>query len=509
MSGNANSNNDAIVTQLAQRFQQLRLATTTTSTTPRQQPPRPMAKPRNANEQSMMARLMDSATHVLKYEEATLQEKARAVVPIDRLHSEAREILSQYASTCDFQDCLMRRLLKWYKNEFFKWVNEPDCDFCSAKTRGVGMAQATPEEARYGAGRVELYMCTSCGRQTRFPRYNDPGKLLESRRGRCGEWANCFTLICRALGYEARYVLDFTDHVWTEVYSDKKKRWVHTDPCEETYDSALMYESGWGKKLSYVFAFNANQVVDVIHRYSRQYYSSVLTRRNMVPEDWLNQVTRSLSLQRQANLPETVKRELEAKWLEERIELFVSSCSSSPSGTGGFLGRQSGSLEWRLSRGETGSSSSTVSNCPPSSTSTNESSLLGCSKEFLTTLFDLSQHAPTLKLNGSARQLKTTHPTNPAIKPKLSIGITPCKSDQTGSVFTTTIDSKEAFDGTLVIEFGFRVCDEKGQSAAGRADGFAMVIQSDRPEALGGGGGGLGYEGLRKAIALEFDTYVK
>ena len=59
-----------------------------------------------------------------------------------------------------------------------------------------------------------------CNGYTRFVRYNDPGKLLQTRTGRCGEWANCFTLCCRAMGYDARYVYDVTDHVWTEVYSE-------------------------------------------------------------------------------------------------------------------------------------------------------------------------------------------------------------------------------------------------------------------------------------------------
>ena len=64
------------------------------------------------------------------------------------------------------------------------------------------------------ASRTELYRCRECDRVTRFARFNNPSHLLSTRRGRCGEWANCFCLICRALSLDARYVLDFTDHVW-------------------------------------------------------------------------------------------------------------------------------------------------------------------------------------------------------------------------------------------------------------------------------------------------------
>jgi peptide-N4-(N-acetyl-beta-glucosaminyl)asparagine amidase len=55
----------------------------------------------------------------------------------------------------------------------------------------------------------------------KFPRYTHPKPLLILRRGRCGEWANVFTLLCRSLGYDARLVCDMTDHVWTEVHQIK------------------------------------------------------------------------------------------------------------------------------------------------------------------------------------------------------------------------------------------------------------------------------------------------
>jgi peptide-N4-(N-acetyl-beta-glucosaminyl)asparagine amidase len=124
---------------------------------------------------------------------------------------------------------------------------------------------------------------------TRFPRYNDPSKLLETRQGRCGEWANCFTLICRALGYEARHVHDWTDHVWTEIYSDSLKRWVHLDSCEAALDVPLIYEQGWGKKLTYCIAFARDNVRDVTERYTKK-YNEVLTRRTEFPEEQLRRV---------------------------------------------------------------------------------------------------------------------------------------------------------------------------------------------------------------------------
>jgi peptide-N4-(N-acetyl-beta-glucosaminyl)asparagine amidase len=65
----------------------------------------------------------------------------------------------------------------------------------------------TPEEMYYGASRVEAYSCPKCGMLIRFPRFNSVDKLMDTRVGRCGEWANCFTFFCHILGLKVESLI--------------------------------------------------------------------------------------------------------------------------------------------------------------------------------------------------------------------------------------------------------------------------------------------------------------
>ncbi|ORY91045.1 hypothetical protein BCR43DRAFT_498404 [Syncephalastrum racemosum] len=301
--------------------------------------------PKAIKEQSFLDELRMYSRRVLRYEDKELLDRALEVIPVHRFYEEAAE-----KPNAPLDDEVIRRLLHWFKNDFFTWINQPPCDFCGAsETQSAGTADPSEDDRRWGARIVELYKCTKCRKVTRFARYNDPGKLLETRRGRCGEWANCFTLCCRAIGSEARLVLDKTDHVWTEIYSENKQRWVHCDPAEEAFDQPMLYTVGWGKKLTYCIGFSCDEAVDVTKRYTKD-WSQVLERRNLVDENVLAKFLDDLSAERQKDLPQERKAILKERRMREKKELDETTPGIKESET---VGRQSGLFpKWKKARGE-------------------------------------------------------------------------------------------------------------------------------------------------------------
>ncbi|KAK8947343.1 Peptide-N(4)-(N-acetyl-beta-glucosaminyl)asparagine amidase [Platanthera zijinensis] len=302
---------------------------------------------------------------VLLYEDPVRQEAACKSVPVEELQEKALISLAKEGNFKPSKDevdhTFLLQLLFWFKQSF-SWVNSPLCNNCGRATNNIGMGVPLPTEDKFGASRVELYRCNYCSSITRFPRYNDPLKLLETRKGRCGEWANCFTLYCRAFGYEARLILDFTDHVWTECFSNFLGRWMHLDPCEGIYDNPLLYEKGWNKKLNYAIAISKDGVYDVTKRYTRK-WPEVLSRRNITTEAVATSVLSSLTKEFRAGYSSKyleVRDMKESEELESGLHNHVNSSLRLP-------GRQSGDVEWRTARCELGSNeqnSPSCSSCP-------------------------------------------------------------------------------------------------------------------------------------------------
>ena len=103
---------------------------------------------------------------------------------------------------------------------------------------------------------------------------------------------------------------------------------------------------------------------------------------------------------------------------------------------------------------------------------------------------------PNLILIGSARLEGNT------------IVLTPSLSNQAGAVWTST---KVPLGSGFETEFKFRMRDgintmHKEEHFQG-ADGIAFVIQNYSNKTVGLTGGGIGYSGLQKCLAIEIDTY--
>lgn len=205
-----------------------------------------------------------------------------------------------------------------------------------------------------------MYYCPKCkANTTTFPRYNSPKKLLETRKGRCGEYSNLFGLFCRSTGLETRLVLDLSDHLWTEVYIGEQDSWVMADGCEGVIAEPSMYEHGWGKKeLCYMIGIAQDHILDVTPRYTRAYLSEDFQnrrRQQTSSEEISRKIFQQLNQTIQQSLPKFRLKTLELQIQAEQAELQLLQQATKWTEQEIYgRGRISGSLEWKQARHEHG-----------------------------------------------------------------------------------------------------------------------------------------------------------
>lgn len=279
---------------------------------------------------------------------------AHQLIPWDRFNEDFEHLHNDdNCDKIDRRDYCIIRLLEHFKQELFTWVNELKCDHCNGKECDLLECRHT-NDIEYHCQMIEVYKCPKCNSLIEFPRYNHAGRLLETRRGRCGEWALCFSYICFVFDYDVRMVHHVDDHVWVEIFSEHQKRWIHCDPCENAFDNALLYECGWKKPATLIIASGMNEIRDVTWRYSSEWQKTVMLRIQLFDENRLQSMIDQNNRRLQSNLSATERDRILHRWMGEMVEFLRTPDQNirQPSDPKALQGRISGSIQWRQSRGE-------------------------------------------------------------------------------------------------------------------------------------------------------------
>ncbi|KAI1078780.1 hypothetical protein F5B20DRAFT_591096 [Whalleya microplaca] len=264
----------------------------------------------------------------MKWENPLLRFRAMQKVPLAQFQEKAGDDISMFESTTGletvsawgFKDYVVRAMMLWFKISFFSWVSDsPPCKRCSNPTVFCGNVLRTPNESAQRAMHVEQYIRTEsgCGAIQRFPRYSDPGLLMEVRQGRAGESANCFGALCRAFGYRVRWIWS-DEHAWLEIYSEHAHRWVHADPVEGVWDNPLLYTESQGRTISSCIAFSTDGVVDVTPRYLRR--SDLALEYNILSGEELSRISHGLTADVDDEMNEQDRNQLRHADIVEQTE---------------------------------------------------------------------------------------------------------------------------------------------------------------------------------------------
>lgn len=209
----------------------------------------------------------------------------------------AQNVDCSYIPSLSYNDSVQRlkQFASWFREQFPYYLDK--CDNCghAGNNNYSGVVVPSAEQLKYLARVVETYVCSKCLHMTKFPRYNNVAKVLDTRRGRCGEYSALMVRLLTALGYKSRWVTDIADHLWVEVLLDNK--WTHFDPCEAAVDEPFIYQ-GWGKNQTYIVAYDIESLnaTDVTYSYTTN-IDGVTQRRQAdgVNESFINQILQEAS----------------------------------------------------------------------------------------------------------------------------------------------------------------------------------------------------------------------